>query len=277
MKRFRRWLTENDDVPVERNNRDNHLSWDQGDTDYEPNAAISNEPNVPDVVEDASQHIRDIHSPIKHSGDVGNDTVGDNSGSTLKHTDNLSMNDHAQTFTPDHRNTLNLYKSMSPHINTPLRTGQLYTQDDDPEDRITRSEHATYTSHMDHITSHVMPTAHVTFRGATKRYDFHKMKPGDHIIDHGYTGTTHSPDTAHDFSSKMEMPNGEMKHKLFRIHMPAGTKAYHLDRHENDHQQEQETLLHRGTKFLVGNHHSYDNHHVVDLHVVDQGHDLKDM
>jgi hypothetical protein len=257
IKRFKSWIKK--DV---KDGRKNHLAWDTDHIDYQPM-----------MREDASIPVHDIHNPVRHNGDMGNDKRG--RGSQLTHEDHRSMSEHALSFSPEHQQTISgEYKTFSSRINRPLRTGE-YDGDHNVDPEIIpmdKHEHSDHVEKLDHITSHVMPRDHVTFRGATSRYDFHKLNPGDHFIDYGYTGTSHDPDTAHDFSSKMTTPTGDIKHKLFRIHMPAGTKAYHLDRHENDHDHEQETLLHRGTKFRVGDHHSYDNHHVVDLHVVSQGH-----
>lgn len=266
--RFRSWLKENDDVSSDF--RENHFSWDQGDLDYEPNPAIRYEPNI---TEDAGKKmVRDWSNPIRHERHLESDSRGNNSGSILNHTDHLSMSQHALSFKDNHRKSIDYYKNYSPHVNGPLRTG-VYRAMHGDEEGLSKHEHAPYVKDLDHVTSHVMMNNHVTFRGMTKRYDPVTLRPGDHMTDYGYTGTSHSAGIADDFSHKGPTATGEMKMRMFRIHMPAGTKAYHMDRHENDHDHEQETLLHRGTKFRIGDHHDYYGHHVVDLHVVSQGHE----
>lgn len=256
MKRFKKWKKDVID-------RKNHLSWGPDDLEI---SSLAYEPNVDEDSQGFSGP-HDFANPKVHSKGIENDTHGDNSGSILGPRDNLSMSEHASTFNAHHIESIEQYKMQSKIINDPFRTGINRPQHNELMDH---SEHQFHVKNLDHVTSHRMPNDHVTFRGVDDRWhEAEKLKPGDHIFDRGYTGTSHVPSVASDFAAA-----SATGHKpIFRIHMPAGTKAYHLDRHESGHEHEQETLLHRGTKFRVGDHHRYDKHHVIDLHVVSQGHD----
>jgi hypothetical protein len=259
LQRFKNWLSP--DL------RQGHLTWDPEEVSQP-------------VCEDAAKPVYHWENPKHHDMTIAQHK-GDHSGSVFDAKDHASMALHAETFDTDHARTISEYKEMSSRINVPLRTGH---HPDRPEKIgdgwehkkwINKDAHAHYVNDLDHITNHALPRDHVAFRGATRRWNLEKMPPGHEFIDHGFTGTSHDPKIGADFSHRADWGATRGKYHLFRVHMPAGTKAYHMDRHENDFDTEKETLLARGTKFRVGDHHSYRDAHVVDLHVVSQGHELK--
>lgn len=163
-----------------------------------------------------------------------------------------------------HLAAIHRYKEDSSIVNDHLRSG--------------KKPHAVQkeiTHHLDHVTSHKTTKDMHVYRGADqKHHDWHNLKPGTEFTDHGYTSTTLSHNTASEFGDRKILKHGvHDKHHIFKIHLPAGTKAHHFDHHENESDHEHEVVLHRGTKFKVTHHSTHGNHHYIHATVVGQRHE----
>lgn len=249
--KFKEWL-KNPEVDSKKDgDRKHHWAWSIDDIQIV-------DPLKEDVRTGAS-----FSNPFKHDYHFRFHNTNNMRGTQIGEADIASHTAHARTFNYDHLNSILKYKGNSHMINNPLRGMKpKYGLNIEPQN------HAEHLANLDHVTSHQLVRSHVVFRGATSRLPIEHLEHGQQFVDHGYTGTSHDWVTG---SSYGDLDEHSGKAKMFRIHLPAGTKAYHLDNHENAFQDEHETLLARGTRFQVGRHHEYAKHHVVDLHVVGQG------
>lgn len=161
-----------------------------------------------------------------------------------------------------HIKAIHDYKRDSSEINETLRNSKGKRTPD-------------YKKELDHVTSHTTTKPMTVYRGIHDS-EFHSKKVGTTFTDHGYTGTSIKPHVARGFAhdakyDEEHYDKTKTQGSIFRIHMPAGTKAHYLDMHNGPCASEHEVLLHRGTKFKIKGH-SEDEHgkRVIDLHVVGQ-------
>lgn len=190
-----------------------------------------------------------------------------------EHTESLkSFIDAGNTLNDDNKAHIADYKESSSRVNFYLRNGERQEKKDPQvEDKI---------EGLDKITN--MHTKHpiTVYRGGTNFVLSHgnNFPPGSEFTDHGYVSTSFNPDQARKFgdmtATKGKGILGEVKHTkpIFKIHVPAGSKAHHFDSEaHNDHEfrHENEVVLHRGTRFRVS-HHSRDNQgfHYIHVHVI---------
>lgn len=185
--------------------------------------------------------------------------------------------EHAKSFSNDHLKHIGMYKNSSA-INDFLRSGSTLYE-----------SHRDHIEHLDHVTSHVLTKPMTVFRGfQEKSAEFHAMAPGTEFHDNGFVSTSVSPHVVStNFGYGKVISNGVMfeNHKhIAQIHVPAGMRAYHLDRHSgsnpyHNNGSEEEVLLPRNTRFRVTGHshyvseNGYQHHHVVHLEVIGHGED----
>jgi hypothetical protein len=183
--------------------------------------------------------------------------------------------EHAKSFTDRHKEIIGEYKRGSSYYNNYLRH-----KGNDPE-----SYHRAYTANnmdpagdraaeMDPITNHPMRHDTTVYRGFQDHS--HKMmrslKVGDTFTDHGYVGTSTNQNMAKRFAQPIRNPDAAKwdhpgilekpysdkttwEHHYAEIHAPAGTRGHYLDMHGGHrHDEENELVLHRGTKFQVTHH-----------------------
>lgn len=152
--------------------------------------------------------------------------------------------DHGNSLSDDHLEAIGYYgnnSEMNHHLRTSGRTSP-------------------YVKDMDHVTSHRIRNKLHLYRGTTGKEADHwkSLKPGDEYVDKGFTGTTASQKTAHDFS-KWNLPHTRRPHMIHIIAHP-GTRGHYIGMHmdaenkEDDVPDEHEVVLHRGTKFRVIGH-----------------------
>ncbi len=162
---------------------------------------------------------------------------------------------HAFSFGPGHMEAISDYKVDSNKFNEPLRHisqehPQLYVGGGPADEHMMK--------HLDHVTGHPMAHDHTLYRGFSHHHkELDKLKVGDTFTDHGYTGTTTSEAVGKAFSMPQKYGHGgdrDFALHYAKIHAPAGTKGYYLDRHRNSEDYENEVLLHRGTKYQVTGH-----------------------
>jgi hypothetical protein len=92
------------------------------------------------------------------------------------------------------------------------------------------------------------------WRGCTGMYS--RLPPGHEFVDDGFTGTSLQPSTAEAFSADRVQVGRRGYPTIAKIHAPAGTLAHYLDHPQRGtgYDEEQEVLLHRGTRFRVQRH-----------------------
>jgi hypothetical protein len=171
---------------------------------------------------------------------------------------------HAKNIDKNHRDTLKSiqhYKSDGyERINNDLRKNR----DLHPHDY-------NHVGHLDHATSFKTTHDMHVFRGVHKEaLPYHTMHPGTEFTDHGYTSTSLRHGAAMGFGGGGYSKDN--KAHVFKIHVPAGTKAHHFDSHNVENQHENEVVLGRGTRFRV-THHSVDHEnrtHYIHATVVGQ-------
>lgn len=169
--------------------------------------------------------------------------------------------DHAKDIEAHHpktRQAISNYKLHTyAHMNDSLR-----------RDKPMLPDHHHDVEHMDHATSFKTKHDMHVYRGVNhmKKHELHALKPGTRFHDHGYTSTSSDHDTATNFGNG---GHGDKKH-VFKIHVPAGTKAHHVDAHYSAFKHEHEVVLHRGTHFEVTHHSSDKHHHYIHAKVVGQ-------
>ena len=189
--------------------------------------------------------------------------------------------EHAKSFTNEHVRYIGAYKFDS-DINRPLRAGHKPENLAD-SDRV-------HIEHLDHVTSHVLTKPMTVFRGFHDKGDaIHNMEPGSEFHDRGFVSTSMNPQVAvQNFTDQKIVHAGdgedariEDHRHIAQIHVPAGMRGYHLDRHQNtsqyhDNGEEEEVLLPRKTRFRVTGHSHYQaeghkHYHVVHLEVIGHG------
>lgn len=116
---------------------------------------------------------------------------------------------------------------------------------------------------LDRVTSYNTRVSSHYYRGIDRLSGIHLKKPGEEFIDHGYTGTSRSPDVAIDFSGEHHGGPLHGYRILARIHVPPGTKGHYLEQNKDFAEDfgEKEFLLHRGTRFRVTGHSVMDHPH----------------
>ena len=155
---------------------------------------------------------------------------------------------HAKTFSDEHHAARKYYKADSGEINMAHRHI--------PQEHL--AEHIKEkTKNLDHITSQKTSKDMHVYRGFSG-HEIHKLQHGDTVHDKAYVSTSVSHATARQLFASAHPTKYDTtthKHVLAKIHVPAGTKGYHIDHHE-DHENagESEFLLHRGTHFKVTGH-----------------------
>ena len=187
---------------------------------------------------------------------------------------------HAKSFSKDHLKHIGMYKNNSA-INDFLRSNStLYESDRD------------HVKHLDHVTSHVLRKPMTVFRGFEDYGPkIHALKVGDEFHDKAFVSTSMNPHTvAKEFAEPKIVQSGRGKSARFeahfhiaQIHVPAGMRGYHIDRHQNTSKyhkngEEEEVLLPRNTRFRVMGHSHYqtedhDHYHIVHLEVIGHGED----
>ncbi len=181
-----------------------------------------------------------------------------------------SFHEHRKSFNPEHGEFLRRYKGASSRFNRSHRN----------KDSNLSAHYKEMTDHMDHVTSQKQSHPIEGYRGFSEKFGVHKLKPGDHFVDHGYTGMSLSKETAKQFADDIHEPEHQRHIKrLAHIHVSKGVKGHYLDlennRHSSSHflgaDSEHEFLLHRGTKFRVGNHErDEEGNHIIHLHAEPQ-------
>ncbi len=179
--------------------------------------------------------------------------------------------EHGKTLSERNIESIKDYKRQSSYWNNPLRhkgndrasydrayTGALHGNQMDPA--------ADRAKEMDPITNHPMKHNTILYRSFQDHsHDMMRtLKMGDTFTDHGYIGTTTNPKVAKQFAQPIRVPGTEHQHvgntdswthHYAEIHAPAGTRGHYLDMHGgHSHDEENEVLLHRGTKFQVTHH-----------------------
>ena len=140
------------------------------------------------------------------------------------------------------KQALEHYNGDSNSLNKPLR-----------EDRKSRIEKVNnHIENMGQVTRQPTKNSFITYRGSTN-IDHSGLKKGDIIHDKGFTSTSLEPNTANMFAHAHHEGNADNPH-LFRIHNLIGTKGHYISAHDEDleNTDEKEFVLHRGTKFKVG-------------------------
>jgi hypothetical protein len=186
---------------------------------------------------------------------------------TVKNT----FSDHVASLDVDQKHAVHTYKGDSEPFNKHLRdthgrerTNGSSTSYDDDEYRANKIKN------MEKATNHPIPHDLHVFRGMHSP-EFKSLPKGSQFTDHGFTGTSLSPDIAKSFSHS----NGG---DMFHIHAPAGSKGHYLNADPNAGlEHEKEFLLHRGTRFEVTGHSrvsdpydSWRKTHVTHLKVIGQ-------
>lgn len=136
------------------------------------------------------------------------------------------MGIYSRSFRPEHLEAIKDYKDDSMGINAHLRQGL-----DPPNPTM---------SQLQYITNYKLTSPTTLYRGNKFEY---ALPVGNKLTDLGFTGTTLAPQTA-----SFAFGN---KHRIFAIHSPAGLRAYHIDSHPNNLDNEDEVLLHPATHFEV--------------------------
>jgi hypothetical protein len=240
------------------NDESDHISWSDNDVDFDPSSIT--EKNIKPGSYDAPVH---EDPKMTHYG----------------HEDSFVQ--HAATFTPEHLRQIGRYKyrfdtefnglirknkgDLDKTVKTQAKIGLKPLS-------VVRSKF----DHLDHVTSHVTSSDIAGYRG-TEHLDMTKMKPGQRFTDHGYTGISRDPGIARDYSSPETEEDTGHTH-IFKVHVPAGSRGYHLDRHDdeklNPKWHEHEFLLSRGSTFEVTHHsrgeYEGQKYHVVHVKVVGQ-------
>lgn len=182
---------------------------------------------------------------------------------------------HGESLSEETVGHITNYKVDSNKLNTKLR-----------EDKHLPVNHSKKSSaskpmveHLDHATNHKLTKPLIVYRGSQGKDnagDAAFQNVGHEFTDHGYTSTTTSHRIAHSFSNRFPSKHEHSDH-IFAIHLKPGDKAHHVDMHPvpDDDIDENEILLHRGTRFRVIGHTSHDDGrnskiHVTHLRVVSQ-------
>lgn len=173
------------------------------------------------------------------------------------------------------------YKQNSDAFNKPLRSGPRvkdsiaighHLDASDPEHARNKAADTIRQIHgiAKAVSSEIPKDIHA-WRGIKPSSEIHRIPPGGHFTDHGFTGTSLDWQQAHGFSGehgyersptwsgRQHMSTGAPPHldgtrMMARIHIPAGALGHHLDMNGEKYGSEEELLLHRGTQFQVDRH-----------------------
>lgn len=135
---------------------------------------------------------------------------------------------------------------------------------DHPDSTVERARKETKINQVASVTNH--PTAHSfhAYRGFRGRNP-DEFEKGQEFHDKGFTSTSIDKDHAL-FHAGSVTGKGTM----FKIHVHAGTKGAYITPH-SEFPEEREFVLHKGTKFHVGDHETDENgDHLVNLHIHSQ-------
>jgi hypothetical protein len=179
-----------------------------------------------------------------------------------------SMHNQAQGFYPDHRFVIEDYKEGTPLYSSILRgSGKIY--DWYAPDELSEGEEQDRINDLKHVTSHKLVQPQILYRGSRRDSDI--LPKNSKFTDKGFVSTSYGLETPIEFS---------FNNRLFAIHAPVGTKAYHIDKLGEGNPawlHQQEVLLHPDTHFKVVGHsfHEAGNYvpkiHVTHVAVIGQG------
>ena len=223
-----------------RNNRKNHLSWGEGDLQH--HEKIIGNKDLAWILEPEKEVITKI------------DDIGLAKPTVLPKSVKSSFVEHHSTLTKTDTQAIDDYKNDSSNVNTYLRNQERSKSTPELDSKV---------SQLDSITNHKIPEDTYVYRGSV--INPNKFTVGHEFTDHGFTGTTPNPGMAVNFSSSFkhnydEEPNKPYgkapikRNTIFKIHLPKGTKAHHIDLQDSDHADEEEILIRRGTRFKVTGH-----------------------
>lgn len=229
--------------------RKGHLGWTAGDCE------------IGKPLDEESSYRAKPHDPLPHLQDLrplADEHFKDHVPSERQA---MAWREHATNIGEKHRNHVSWYKGDSSEANKPLRKavqigGILHLRADHNMPDVTTG----HIKAMEHVTSTPTTERMNVYRGLDRHSQLHTLAPGDHFVDHGFTGTSLKRSSAHDFGGQHYAGDEGIPHDLAdhhmlaRIHVPAGTKGHYLDAQPNVHNDEHEFLLHRGTKFQVTGH-----------------------
>jgi len=210
-----------------------------------------------------------VDKPLAERGKAHFRSTTEPQPGSLEHAD---FDAHNHTLSPAHHQHISYYKGDSYSTNYYLRH-QKHRQTNwgDTTDKHPAQLHD-HIIHMDEVTSHPISEHRIGFRGGL-RGDISKFTPGYVFQDHGYTGTTPHASVAAGFSGQYNARAHSGKPVVHVIHMPPGTKAHYIDIHHPSGDlsaDENEVVLHRGTKFKVTHHSEDKDYHYIHSRVVGQ-------
>ncbi len=257
--------------------RARHFSWDH-DNDLE---------HHDDKKEDRRERFSWDKNDLEHHKDQLKEYTHDN---PLKKTKNIrkletkfdhdQFREHKAGFNDDEQAAFRAYKIRSKQLNTALRQ----KKHDNLEEH-----HVKQTQHLDHVTSHRIHSDMTLFRGGLKKGQDHTNFPvGHEFTDHGYTSTAVKHLMAREvFANRPVRKTGENRWEMYHkpivhvIHAPKGTKGHFVDvkdinengkqvkaKHPNS--DEDEFILHRGTRFKVTHHSETDDAHYIHSKIISQ-------
>ena len=236
--------------------RQNNFSWTSDDIEIHPNKKINEDTHT------KIEHKTDgtYENPHQDENPDYNEKINEDEKKKIKISkENFAK--HGKTLSNKHISHIMDYKSSSNDLNNHLRNKKDYHS-------------PSKIKQLDHVTSHKIDHNVTVYRGVHPDFvhnNHHKMQSGSEFTDHGYTGTSYKRHIAAGFS---QYDHGKGKQLLFKIHLKPGDKAHHLDStsHNQEHSfsNEDEVLLHRGTRFKISHHSEDKYHHYINLHIVHQ-------